>query len=346
VVRGRRVIIGASIAAVVSVGAIGAYAYDRSQRHTIADGVRVGGIDLGGADPAQARARLRTRLLASLRRPVTVVYHDHRFRLSARRARVAVDLDALVDEALRRSREGSIFARLGREIAGGGVDADIAPRVSFDHAAVRRFVAGVAARLDRAPRDATLDFQPASLAPVPEQDGVTVLRRPLSHAVVRALTHAQGARKVAVQARTVAPKVKAGQLVDRYGTVVTVDRANFKLRLFKRLKLVKTYPIAVGRQGLETPGGVYTVRDKQVNPAWHVPNSSWAGDLAGKVIPPGPADPIKARWIGIVDGAGIHGTNEIGSLGSAASHGCIRMAIPDVIELFDRTPYGSTIFVA
>jgi lipoprotein-anchoring transpeptidase ErfK/SrfK len=82
-----------------------------------------------------------------------------------------------------------------------------------------------------------------------------------------------------------------------------------------------------------------------VNPSWHVPNSSWAGSLAGRVIPPGPQDPLKARWIGIVDGAGIHGTDDIGSLGSSASHGCIRMAIPDVIELFERTPYGSKIFI-
>jgi lipoprotein-anchoring transpeptidase ErfK/SrfK len=102
----------------------------------------------------------------------------------------------------------------------------------------------------------------------------------------------------------------------------------------------------VGQQGLETPAGMYTVQDKQVDPSWHVPNSAWAGSLAGRVIPPGPDDPLKARWIGITGGAGIHGTEQVGSLGSAASHGCIRMAIPDVIALYDRVPYGSKIYVA
>jgi lipoprotein-anchoring transpeptidase ErfK/SrfK len=87
------------------------------------------------------------------------------------------------------------------------------------------------------------------------------------------------------------------------------------------------------------------VNDKQINPYWHVPKRAWAGSLAGRVIPPGPENPLKARWIGIVDGAGIHGTADVGSLGSSASHGCIRMAVPDVIELFDRTPYGSKIFI-
>ena len=76
-----------------------------------------------------------------------------------------------------------------------------------------------------------------------------------------------------------------------------------------------------------------------------MPNSSWAGSLAGQIIPPGPQDPLKARWIGITDGSGIHGTEDIGSLGSAASHGCIRMSIPDVIVLYNQTPYGSKIFV-
>ena len=96
--------------------------------------------------------------------------------------------------------------------------------------------------------------------------------------------------------------------------VVTVDRGGFRLRFFKRLRLAKTYRIAVGQVGLETPAGLYHVQNKAVNPAWHVPNSAWAGDLAGKVIPGGvPENPLKARWLGIYAGAGIHGTADIGS---------------------------------
>jgi acyl-CoA reductase-like NAD-dependent aldehyde dehydrogenase len=69
-------------------------------------------------------------------------------------------------------------------------------------------------------------------------------------------------------------------------------------------------------------------------------------NFAGRVIPPGPDDPIKSRWLGIFDGAGIHGTAEVGSLGSAASHGCIRMAIPDVEALFDQVEVGDPVFIA
>ena len=121
--------------------------------------------------------------------------------------------------------------------------------------------------------------------------------------------------------------------------------ATFTLRFFHHLRLERSYTVAVGQQGLETPAGLYHAQDKQVDPSWHVPNSAWAGSLAGQVIPPGPADPLKARWIGIFDGAGIHGTDEVSSLGHAFSHGCVRMAIPDVIDLYDRVQVGDPIYI-
>ena len=127
------------------------------------------------------------------------------------------------------------------------------------------------------------------------------------------------------------PKVTTSQLSAKYPLVITVDRSNFRLTLFKDLRPVKSYPIAVGQAGLETPAGLYSIQDKQVNPSWHVPNSDWAGDLAGTTIPPGPDNPITA---------------EPGSLGSSPSHGCVRMAIADVIELFDRVTVGTPVFIA
>jgi lipoprotein-anchoring transpeptidase ErfK/SrfK len=98
-------------------------------------------------------------------------------------------------------------------------------------------------------------------------------------------------------------------------------------------------------EGLETPEGLYAIQEKEENPVWHVPDSAWAGSLAGQTIPPGPEDPIKARWMGIFEGAGIHGTEETWSLGHAASHGCVRMSIPDVIELYPQVEVGTPIYI-
>jgi lipoprotein-anchoring transpeptidase ErfK/SrfK len=346
-VRSRRIVIGLAVGgvALVVVG-MGAWAYDHSRRDTIAQGVRVGGIAVGGMTTQEARATLRERLLSRLRHPVVATYEGRRVVLSARRAGVAVNVESAVDAALARSRDGSFISRVAREVTGGSVDVDVRPRVVYSRLAVAHFIAQVGDGFDRTPRDASIDFTPTSLEPVRAQKGVTVERASLRRAIVRSLTSPRGSHSVRVRARTVKPKVTTAQLASKYPTVITVDRSSYRLRLWKDLRLVKTYTIAVGMAGLETPSGVYTINDKQVNPSWHVPDSAWAGDLAGKVIPPGPQDPIKARWMGIYNGAGIHGTTDVGSLGSAASHGCIRMAIPDVIDLYDRVPLGTTVYIA
>ena len=92
--------------------------------------------------------------------------------------------------------------------------------------------------------------------------------------------------------------------------------------------------------------GVYTINDKTVNPTWYVPDAAWAGSLAGQVIPGGaPNNPLIARWLGFYNGAGIHGTADLSSLGSSASHGCIRMNPDNVIELYDQVPLGTPIYI-
>ena len=120
-----------------------------------------------------------------------------------------------------------------------------------------------------------------------------------------------------VKTTVVQPKVSTKQLAEKYPAVLIVNRGSLKLQLYKNLKLKKTYGIAVGQVGLDTPAGLYNIQNKAVNPAWHVPNSDWAGDLAGKVIPgDDPSNPIKARWMGIYDGVGVHGTSDDASIGS------------------------------
>jgi lipoprotein-anchoring transpeptidase ErfK/SrfK len=56
-------------------------------------------------------------------------------------------------------------------------------------------------------------------------------------------------------------------------------------------------------------------------------------------------NPLKARWMGIVNGVGIHGTGEPSSIGTRASHGCIRMTVPDVVDLYPRVPVGTPVLI-
>jgi lipoprotein-anchoring transpeptidase ErfK/SrfK len=322
-------------------------AYDHARRDTIAAGVRVNGVAVGGLTARQAAQRLRTALLAPLSRPVVVVYHRHRFTLTPRTAAVSVDLHGSVERALAASRGGNAFSRTWRSVRGGRLGADIPAAVSWSRPGVQRLVARVRRRVNRPARDASVDLSGGRVDPQPAVTGRRLHARTLARDVERTLLDPGPRHPVRVIGTVLRPKVTTDQLAGRYPAIVIVNRSAFTLTLYKRLKPVKTYPIAVGMVGLETPAGLYHVQNKAIDPAWSVPNSPWAGSLAGQVIPGGaPENPIKARWLGIFAGAGIHGTSDDGSIGSAVSHGCIRMHIADVEELYPQVPVGAPVYIS
>jgi lipoprotein-anchoring transpeptidase ErfK/SrfK len=328
-------------------GAGSLYAFDRQAKTKIAEGVTVNGVDVGGLTPEQARAKLSAALLQPLDRPVSVRYQGRRFTLTAERANVAVDIDGSVDRAMEASQAGNLFTRTWREVRGTQLNTEVEAKISWDRAAVRHVVRRVRDRLKIEPRDASVDLENGNIDPVTSRDGRSVRVNDLRRDIKTALLDAGDTRIARVRTRVVEPKVTTEELAEKYPAIIIVNRGAFNLTLYKDLKPVKTYGIAVGQVGLETPAGLYHIQNKAVNPAWHVPNSDWAGDLAGTVVPGGtPQNPLKARWMGIYDGAGIHGTDATGSIGTAASHGCIRMLIPDVVELYDQVDVGAPVYIA
>jgi lipoprotein-anchoring transpeptidase ErfK/SrfK len=332
---------------VLLVGAGSLYAFDRAHKTKIADGVTVNGVNVGGLTPAQARAKLSRALLKPLDRPVSVRYKGRRFALSQRKADIAIDIDGSVDRAMAVSTEGNLFTRTWREVRGTALDARVEAKISWDRAAVRQVVRRVRDRLTVEPREASVDLESGRVDPVTSRDGLAVDTDRLRRDIKAALLDTGPTRIARVRTSVVEPKVTTAELAKKYPAILVVNRSGFKLTLYRDLKLAKTYGIAVGQVGLETPAGLYHIQNKAINPAWHVPNSAWAGSLAGTVVPGGtPQNPLKARWLGIFDGAGIHGTDASSSIGSAASHGCIRMLIPDVIELYDQVPVGAPIYIA
>jgi lipoprotein-anchoring transpeptidase ErfK/SrfK len=205
----------------------------------------------------------------------------------------------------------------------------------------------VRAALNRPPRDATVQPSGAGLNEVPGQVGLAVDYSTLGARIDRALVGASASRTVHVPVRKVQPAVTTAQLASRYPAYIVIDRATFRLRYFNHLKLSKTYEIAVGMEGLETPAGLHKIEWEQVNPPWYVPKKAWAGALAGTVVPPGPGDPLKARFMSFEGGAGIHGIDpsEYSTIGHNASHGCVRMRIPDVIDLYSHSPVGTPVYI-
>jgi L,D-transpeptidase catalytic domain/Putative peptidoglycan binding domain len=337
------------IVAVVVLVALGgvaaaAYGYDRSQSDMIAKGVRVGGIPIGGMSADQARAVLNAKFKV-LQRPIVLTYPGGHVRLSPKQAQLRVDVEGLVNQALAESHHGWFLSRAWRELTGGKVRRVLRPHVRYSKAAVNQTIVRIQNRVEREPTNARLNATYNGLIIHGGKNGVQVKAALLRWQIRHSLLSRHARRWYRVPTRPVVPETTIATLRKDNPSFITIDRSAFTLRVFQNLKLARSYTIAVGQQGLETPAGLYHVQDKQVDPWWHVPKSAWAGDLAGKVIPPGPSDPLKARWLGIYNGAGIHGTEELSSLGSAASHGCVRMSIPDVIDLYDRVEVGTPIYI-
>jgi lipoprotein-anchoring transpeptidase ErfK/SrfK len=337
----------AGLLGLVVVLAFGLFAYDHSRRNQLAHGVRIDGIDVGGMSATAATTKLEHGLSTSMEQPVVVSIHGHVWHISPRRAGVVVDVHGTVSEALEASRGGSIFSRTWRGLFGGAVHRNVPLRVTYSHGALTSFVDDVRSAVNTEPRDATVEPGPGGLTQVPDRPGMAVEQKRLTARVAHALTVPFVKRLVTVPTLVRHPKVTTSELAAQYPAYIVVDRSTFRLLFYQHLKLASTYEIAVGMQGLETTPGLYHVQWKQVNPPWYVPNSAWAGALAGKTIPPGPEDPLKARFMAFNGGAGIHGIDpsEYSSIGHDASHGCVRMRIPDVIALYSRTPVGTPVFV-
>ncbi len=343
-----RLLVLAAFVAFLGIGGVaGAYFYDDSKKHLIAEGVKVNGVPIGGMTRVEAEKKLSATLLAPLDRPVKVAYKDRTFTLSQKAAAIGIDIRGSVDKALKRSQEGSMFTRSWRNLRNQSLNTELAANVSYNDKSIDKLVKRVRKSLERKPVEAKVDLSKGFIDERGSKTGLRVKYNTLAKEVEQTLLDPGNTDEVKIRTTVVQPKVSTSDLAKKYPAVLIVDRGSFKLTLYKNLKKAKTYGIAVGQVGLDTPAGLYTIQNKAVNPAWHVPNSAWAGDMAGKVIAgDDPSNPIKARWMGIYDGVGVHGTSDDASIGSAASHGCIRMHVPDVEELYDQVPVGAPIYIA
>ncbi len=149
------------------------------------------------------------------------------------------------------------------------------------------------------------------------------------------------------------PQIKSKSIITRKALNELYIKPNEKIHLVIKLsdrrvyvyqgdKLKSSYPIAIGREGWETPTGTHKVIQK-------IPNPSWKHPFTGEIIPPGPENPLGERWIGFwTDGTnyiGFHGTPNEETVGQAASHGCVRMLNQDVLALFEKVGIGTTVVV-
>ena len=345
----RIAIIAAAVLVTFTAVGVGVLAWaDGQAKGKLPAGARVASVDVGGLTREQALARARSRIGALTGRPVHVQLRKARYTMTAEQADVRVDPAPAVQRAYAAGREGSFLSRGWRKLSGGKVSTDIAVPVTADRPAIRAFVERIERKQARKPVDAALKLSLTNVSVTSAKAGRRLAaREALVARLTRRLTSNSDDRTVRAKTAKVKAKVTADEIFDVNPVAVTVSRSERRARLFRRGKLVKAYTVAVGSAEYPTPTGQFVVQTKQVNPVWSVPNSSWAGSLAGQTIPGGdPRNPLVARWIGFNGSVGFHGTSSSGSLGSAASHGCIRMAPSDVIDLYEHVKMQTPVYVA
>jgi lipoprotein-anchoring transpeptidase ErfK/SrfK len=310
-----------TLVAFVLVAGLACAAAPASERtHVIPAHVTIGTLRAAGLISEPARARVE----AAYTRPITIRYRDERVAVDPAKLGLHVNASAAVSAAL---------------VATPGSTIDVPLR--YSRKAVDALVAKIAARYNRAPVSATVV---GANAAGPEftaaKTGLAVDQRTL-RAAIRNLVTTGSRDPLYVTTRTLLP----ARTPANYGPIVVVDRSANSLRLFDGRSAVRTFRVATGQAIYPTPAGLWRIADKQRNPWWYPPTyDEWAKGL--KPVPPGPSNPLGTRWMGLnAPGVGIHGTDAPTSIGYSASHGCIRMHVPEAEWLFERVNVGTPVVI-
>jgi lipoprotein-anchoring transpeptidase ErfK/SrfK len=319
-----------AVAATAAIPAAAPAAKTKADPTNVPAGVTAGGVDLSGLTLADAQAKLDATIGLKVSADLVLGAAGKPWTLKATDAKLTFDSLTTAKRAIRAKKAG-----------------DVGLKLSHSKLAVRAWVSGVAAKVAKAPKDARVKITLTHIYRTRSTHGRALDEAAVNKDVNAALDDAVNApRTMHTKLKKTTAAVTTNDLKKKYITIITVDKSHFKLRLFKGLKFKKSYGVAVGQPAYPTPSGLFAIQNKQVDPTWSVPNSPWAGELQGTTVEGGSAaNPLKARWMGIVNGVGIHGTGEDYSIGSRASHGCIRMHVADVKDLFDRVPVGTPVLL-
>jgi lipoprotein-anchoring transpeptidase ErfK/SrfK len=223
----------------------------------------------------------------------------------------------------------------GRSRPAATVNVPLPQQISM--ARIRALVAAKSARVALAAHDATLSFDGAQPLVQKPRVGLSV-DQAKADALVKTALLTRTFPKYALPATRVVPAVTS------IGSVIVINRETLQLKLYHGATRVRTFPVATGQAAFPTPTGHYKIIEKQVDPTWFPPSSPWAAGLGP--VPPGVSNPLGTRWMGTSAPAiGIHGTPVTSSVGTHASHGCIRMYIHDAEALYRQVEIGTPVII-
>ena len=324
--------LGAGAAAYATAG------YADTYEGKILPGARIAGIDVGGMTPRDALRAVRRSVRPELTRTIAISWKERTWKITPRALGARSNARSAVRAAVRSSSRASFLdlARMRWLDDHHRFTAGVVLR--YPRAEVRRFVADIAARLDRDPADAALDYSSGWVEITEERTGRTVLAKRARARVMAAL---RGERaRVDLPVAIVEPETTS----EDFDEVLLVRIGENKLYLYDDGEITHSWPVATGLPEYPTPTGLYSIELKRYLPTWINPaRDTWGKDLP-KEIPPGPGNPLGLRALNWTAPAiRFHGTEAVYSLGYNASHGCVRMSNADVIELYDLVDVGTPI---
>jgi lipoprotein-anchoring transpeptidase ErfK/SrfK len=285
----------------------------------IAFGVTVGGVRVGGMMAYQARKAVEKAYAASLQ---FVIDETHAVALPP----TALGAKANFDKAILRAR----FARPG---------AIVPLDVAVSQARVRGYVDRLGDRVDHDARDARIVLHGVQPRAIEARDG-RYLKRLATGRAIRTSLATNSRLPIRLRYEITKPEVRSAKLDE----AIVIERGSNELLYFDNAKYTRSFGVATGQSAYPTPLGDYEIVTMQRNPWWYPPPSPWAQD--SQPVPPGPGNPLGTRWMGLsAPYVGIHGTPDAASIGYSASHGCIRMRIPDAEWLFQHVKIGTPVFI-
>jgi len=334
------IVAGATVV-VLATAAFAGYTYDRAKAETVLPGVRVAGVAVGGMTRAQAAAALGPAAASALNAHIVIQAGPKTWTMTPKQLGATVDVQKAVDDALAVSDSLAWPARIYHRLLGKPVAQNVGLPLSVDPTVVTQFAQRMASEVFLQTQDATVDYTDGKLVFQHAQKGLKLNKQQAAGAILEALKG--GSATVTVPVKVTKPKVTDKNM----GPVIVVRLSQEKLYLYDNMKLVKSYSVATGQPAYPTPTGKFEIITKEVNPTWINPaRSTWGKDEPAEIAP-GPGNPLGTRAMALsAPGILIHGTPEDWSIGHPESHGCIRMHMWDVEDLFPRVNVGTPVIIA
>jgi len=325
--------------------AYAAFQYDQARDSRILPGVTVGGVAVGNMTRGQAIQAVERVAGQTLDRQLTIDAGRKSWQLPLSSLGLSVDVSSAVDRALSLSQSYSFVSRVYHRLSHKPVNRSVPLDYSFKGAAIKTFLATVSQDMAKAPRNAAYTLVDGKVKMIHSHDGQSLAPWRSWTLLKQAVLGQHTDAPVTLPLLPVQPKVTN----DTVGKAIVVNRTTNMLQLFDGFKVIRTYPVATARFGFETPPGQWEVVNKVENPTWINPclgqPGCWAADEPA-MIPPGPGNPLGTRALYLnAPGIRIHGTPEDSSIGTYASHGCIRMHISDSEALYPLVPIGIPVFI-